>query len=226
MVEYRWLRESLVWKHSWECFPRHIERTEVSRMIPANCDFVESTLGAVCLATIPFRYFKLEMAVLLGLAILVVQISPRMQTVPRLIKWTHFGLVGLYSLVGIAGARLVLFFCLSHEKFLEMFATSNLLGLGSAGMSWLALIFSLFGSILFVSAMMLGKFRPWARRLFVALVLPSGILYPVVMLTALEAGTRLPYTTLMATLFFTATGVLSILFYKSKRVVALEAVLK
>lgn len=182
-------------------------------------------IGETTIATIAFRTFKLEFAILFSMAVLIAQVGPKLSTISRPIKWAHFGLVGLYSLVGIAAARFVLFFCLGHEKFVETFSQPNVLGVGPVGMQWLAFVFAVSGSLLFVSSMMLGIFRPWAKRLFVILVLPCGVMYPTVMLTALGTDPHYSVPTVLATLLLTATGVVAVFFYGSKHVAEMEKTL-
>ena len=51
----------------------------------------------------PFHHFKLEASVLAALAILIARVGPQLSNVSRSVRWIHFGLVGIFSLLGIAG---------------------------------------------------------------------------------------------------------------------------
>src|SRR2546425_7191617 len=106
------------------------------------------------------------MAALAGTAILIAKTAPRLAAVPRSLRWVHFGFMVVFSLIGAAGPRFVLAFCLRHERFVELFSQLNVLGVGSTSMQCLAFVFGVAGTVFYVSVMMLGNFRWRALTVF------------------------------------------------------------
>jgi len=152
------------------------------------------------------------------MAILVAKMVPRLATVPWFLKWIHFGLVGIFSLIAIRGPHFALLFCLKHERFVDIFSQPNVLGVGPILMEWLALIFAVAGTVFYVTVMMLGNFSRRARTAFIYLAFPCGILYPIVMLCAFTgAGSSHPAVFLAygAAFVFVALAGFATMFYTS-----------
>jgi hypothetical protein len=167
----------------------------------------------------PFHRFKLEASVLAALAILIARVGPQLSSVPRSVRWTHFGLVGIFSLLGISGPRFVIMFCLGHRRFVEVFTQPNVLGVGAGLMQVIAMLFGVAAAVLLVATMLLGDLNRKAYRIFRAFVLPCASLYPVVMVTAsgtfgsFASAVGISYT---AGLVLVALGCFTLLFYRSK----------
>jgi hypothetical protein len=164
---------------------------------------------------------KWEMVGVAGTAILMAKTNPRLSTVPRTLKWLHWGLIGVYSLVGIAGFRVFLMLWLNHQLFVEAFSQPNALGVRPALMQWIALIFSLTAMSFYFVVMELGRFRRTARTLFSCLVVPNSVLYPIVMLSASGLIGRFDSALSFArgaVLTLLALACLSIFFYRSRSV--------
>jgi hypothetical protein len=127
--------------------------------------------------------------------------------------------VGIYSLVGIAGVRFLLMFCLGHQRFVEAFTHPNVIGFDAGLMQVVAVIFSLAGAVLFVAAMLLGELNRKAYRIIRFLLIPCGFPYPLVMVNVAGTVGSLPSTVLVAQIAafaFVPLGYLTLLFYSCK----------
>ena len=162
--------------------------------------------------------FDWETVAVVGIAILVAKMVPRLSGIPWFLKWIHFGLVGIFSLIAIRGPHFGLLFCLQHRRFVELFSQPNVLGVGPILMEYLALIFALAGTVFYVAVMMLGNFRRRARIVFMYLVFPCAILHPIIMSTAFGVS-GIPSAVLITStiaLALIALGCFAIAFYNSK----------
>ena len=162
-----------------------------------------------------------EIAAITGTVILIAKMSSQLTGVPRLVKWTHWGLVGIFSLVGINGFPIALMFCLKHKSFVEAFSQLNILGVNPSVMQSLALAFAVLSIIFYVVSMMLGNLRVWARTMFGYLVVPCSLMYPVVWSTATGASNQSPSAVTVircAILALLALACFSIIFYRAKAV--------
>jgi hypothetical protein len=128
---------------------------------------------------------RMDAAALAGIIILIARVSPRLSNVPWWVKWIHFGIVTIFSLVGIAGPKIVLLFSSRHHRFANAFSHPNILGLDPDLMKWLALAFAVVGTVFYVAVMLLGGFDKKAQRIFSYLVFPCSVLYPFVVSTAI-----------------------------------------
>ncbi len=166
-------------------------------------------------------HFKWEVAAIAGLTILIAKTAPELTSVPRTVKLTHWGLVGFYSLMGVAGIRFAVMFCLKHERFVQAFSQPNVFGIEPAIMKWLALTFGILGSALYVAVSLLGSFRKRACSVFLYLVVPCSVLYPVTMFGAsgfLGSFSLAASIGPCAVALFLVIASAAILFYKSQLV--------
>jgi hypothetical protein len=167
----------------------------------------------------PFHRFNLEAAVVAGMAILIGRVGPQLANVSRSVRWVHFVLVGIFSLVGIAGPRFVLMFCFGHRRFVDVFAQPNVLGVDAGLMQIITIIFGMAGTVFFVATILLGGLERKAYTVFRWFVLPCACLYPVVMVTASGAvgpSVRAVPLAYISALVLAALGCLALLFYHSK----------
>jgi hypothetical protein len=151
--------------------------------------------------------------------ILVNSTKGQFSNIPPSVKWVHFGIVAVYSLVGISGPRFLLMFTFGHGQFVRMFSQPSALGVAPTLMQWLAAVFGLVGTVFFVDVMRLGRLRRKSRTMFNYLVLPCSLVYPVVMVTASGAITAVPAAkvfALSAAAVLLALGSFAIVFYESK----------
>ena len=160
-----------------------------------------------------------EVVAAVSTVILVKSTAPQFSNFPCSVKWVHFGIVSVYSLVGISGPRFLLMFMFGHGEFVRMFSQPSVLGVAPALMQWLAAVFGIVGTVFFVGVMMLGRLRRKARTTFNYLVLPCSLVYPLVMVTASGAFTAVPTAmafALSAAAILLALGCFAIVFYQSK----------
>jgi hypothetical protein len=165
--------------------------------------------------------FRLEMVAIVWTAMVAVRMAPNLSSVSLWLKWVHFGLVGIFSIVGIAGVRFLMLFCLRHNRFVQVFSQANDLGIGPVLMQWLAIVFAIASTALLVAVCLLVDFHKKARTAFIVLAFPCGLLYPLVMLTwfsAVGASHSGVFVVLAATLVFLILASFATLFYTSKLV--------
>jgi hypothetical protein len=126
------------------------------------------------------RFFRLELLVVVSVLIGYLQYRSRYVGWPRLRTFVHFLLILLFAEVGACGLHTAIKL-LRPSMFLEIFGRPNLLFLPSGLMCWLAGAYAIAGSVFIVAVLLLTEMSPKARRIFLVLVGPCTILYPVVM---------------------------------------------
>jgi hypothetical protein len=167
---------------------------------------------------------KLELAAMAGTALLIASTAPHLSCVPRALRYTHWALIGTYLLIGVEGPRFLVRFFVNHRGFTDQFSQPNALGISPNAMQLVTLGFAVAATVLWISVVGLSKFRRRARAVFTALVLPTSLLYPFIMVSALEVGRVSDYS--LTIVLATAIPLLglasySILFYTSKSVTEL-----
>jgi len=165
-----------------------------------------------------------ETAAVAGSVILIHNVDPELPRSRPSIRVTHWTAVIVYSLISITGFRIGLWFALKHGTFVEAFSQPNVLGASAWAMQALALIFALLAIPFYFVVMRLGKLRRWARLPFVCMVIPCGVLYPIVGATATGIVSQVeiaPKLTWIASTILFAAGCASIGFYSSPSVLVL-----
>lgn len=164
--------------------------------------------------------YKLEISAIMAVIILALRRRACLSGVPLRIVVSHFLLVSLYAVTGIAGFRFMIWLCLNQSRFMGAFSSANPLGIDAWLMRVVACVYSIAACILFVSALRLGDSRNWARQVFVVLVLPCSLLYPSVIASAVGVEKHQDgfWALLTGTGILTVTALFSISFYLSKNV--------
>jgi hypothetical protein len=132
-----------------------------------------------------FHGFRLEGSAIVGVVILILRMQDKLSDLPKWAKFVHFAIVAVYSVIGVAGSRILLVFCLRHDLFVRVLSRPNSFGIDAPVMQWLAMTFAVGGIAMFIAVMLLGSFNARAGRVFSYVVLPCSLLYPLVMVSAL-----------------------------------------
>ncbi len=127
------------------------------------------------------RLFRLEFAVAVSVCWLLAQRRSHFAHLGGKVALLHCLLILLFAEIGTAGLHSLIWFCSGNAKFLAAFRNPNLLSLPSDAMYWIAAIYGIMCSVFFCAVMSLGMLSRRGRGVFLALVFPSTVLYPVIM---------------------------------------------
>jgi hypothetical protein len=161
---------------------------------------------------------KIEYYVLIAILILIVKVWPQLVDIPFLLKATHFILVGIYSVIGVAGVHILILACFHHQKYIEICSNKNPFGVSEICFERIGILFGLIGIILFFGAMRFGSFKKWGRQAVLICSVPYSVLYPSVMATITGSYqlSNADNFIFLATCFLLLLSIISIVICKSK----------
>ncbi len=128
----------------------------------------------------------LEAAAITSLALLISNTRDQFANVSPVVKRTHWVILGFYEIVGMGGFRMLVRFLFNHEKFVASFDEPNAIGISPGILIPSASVLGFIGPAIAATALRLGRCKRRARILFLILVVPVSILYPVIMLAAMR----------------------------------------
>ena len=165
---------------------------------------------------------KMEIAAILGVILTFFKVRERKLRVPIFIQILHWFFVVTFAVIGASSFAYLIRFVFNHSGFVELFHRPGVFGLPQDVILLLVHCHIAIGTVFFVAVNCMGQLSNRGRRIFLYLVIPVSLLYPVVFFIAIAPqlgviGSQVKPLAFSATLLL-ALALPAIAFYNSKAV--------